>query len=134
MTSIQSKSRTAALLFGVASFVVAIPAQAEWGGGYGERQRGQHRRLGRRRQPELRPWRNQLQGGRLRRWQQAERQQQAGRLEPRPRPRPPRLWRWERQSPDRRLEPGRRLRWQHQRRLEPRPRRLWRRWQTLPER
>ena len=35
MTSIQSKSRTAALLFGVASFVVAIPAQAEWGGGYG---------------------------------------------------------------------------------------------------
>src|SRR3954469_19714734 len=39
-----------------------------------------------------------------------------------------------RQSPDRRLEPGRRLRWQHQRRLEPRSRRLRRRWQTLPER
>ena len=35
MTSIQSKSRTAALLFGMASLVVAIPAQAEWGGGYG---------------------------------------------------------------------------------------------------
>ena len=76
MTSIQSKSRTAALLFGMASLVVAIPAQAEWGGGYGGTPSGRrrHRRLGRRRQPELRPWRNQLQGGRLRRWQQAERQ------------------------------------------------------------
>ena len=35
MGAIQSKSRAAAMLFSAAALVAAIPAQAEWGGGYG---------------------------------------------------------------------------------------------------
>ncbi len=65
MGAIQSKSRAVAMLFSAAALVAAIPAQAEWGGGYGGTprciQRRQHGQPWRGKQPQLRAGRDQLQ-------------------------------------------------------------------------